>query len=176
MTEGRSGTHDPSGTHGPSGTHCARWADIDPITLHDLIKLRIDVFVVEQACPYPELDGRDIEPATEHRWTADVKGPTSYLRVLTEPGSDGAARVGRVCTRPDARSGGLSGVLLSAVLTDTDTAGRPVVLEAQSHLAGWYERFGFTATGPEYLDDGIPHTPMRREVVASPTRAPRPAP
>jgi ElaA protein len=140
--------------------HRAGWTAIAPLTLHDLMKLRVDVFVVEQACPYPEFDGRDVEPATEHRWTADEKGPTAYLRVLSEP--DGAARVGRVCTRPDARGAGLSRRLLSDVLTDADTTGRPVVLEAQSYLAGWYARFGFEPTGPEYLDDGIPHLPMRR--------------
>jgi ElaA protein len=37
------------------------------------------------------------------------------------------------------------------------------VLDAQSYLVGWYERFGFAVTGPEFLEDGIPHTPMRRE-------------
>ena len=72
----------------------ALWARLDPRTLHDLIQLRVDVFVVEQECPYPELDGRDVEPATEHLWTTDAAGPTAYLRVLTE--SNGNARIGRV--------------------------------------------------------------------------------
>jgi ElaA protein len=132
-------------------------AGLDPVTLHDLLRLRIDVFVVEQKCVYPELDGRDAEPGTEHVWTADQHGPSAYLRVLSEP--DGGARVGRVCTRADARGAGLAGVLLRDVLNRT--ADRPIVLEAQQHLAGWYGKFGFLPTGPAYLEDGIAHVPMR---------------
>ena len=138
--------------------HRSAWTDLDPLTLHDLVALRLTVFVLEQACLYPELDGRDVEPVTEHDWTADERGPSAYLRVLTEP--DGAARVGRVCTRADARGAGLAAALLTDVLDRNP--GRVIVLEAQEHLAAWYGRFGFTATGPGYLDDGIPHLPMRR--------------
>jgi ElaA protein len=138
--------------------HVAAWDDLPPRTIHDLLKLRVDVFVVEQVCWYPELDGRDAEPATEHVWTADDGGPTAYLRVL----EDGAAlRVGRVCTRKDARGDGLAAVLVADVLRRHPD--RAVVLDAQSYLVGWYERFGFAVTGPEFLEDGIPHTPMRRE-------------
>jgi ElaA protein len=140
--------------------HRSRWRDLDPVTLHDLVALRINVFVVEQNCVYPELDGRDVEPGTEHLWTSDEQGPTAYLRVLSEP--DGAARVGRVCTRADARGQGLAALLLGDLLSRL--AGGVVVLEAQEYLAGWYARFGFTATGPSYLEDGIVHVPMRREV------------
>jgi len=138
--------------------HVARWDDLPPRTLHDLVKLRVDTFVVEQQCPYPELDGRDVDPGTEHVWTADAAGPTSYLRVLRE--DPDAIRVGRVCTRKDARGTGLAAELMTGVLRRH--GGREVVLDAQSHLVGWYERFGFAVTGPEYLDDGIRHTPMRR--------------
>jgi ElaA protein len=150
-----------------TSVHHALWRDLDPVTLHDLLALRINVFVVEQKCVYPELDGRDIEPATEHLWTADEPGPTAYLRVLAEP--DGSARVGRVCTRADARGRGLARLLMDDVLARA-AAGRVVVLEAQEHLAGWYARFGFEPTGPSYLDDGIAHIPMRRE--ARPTITP----
>jgi ElaA protein len=138
--------------------HVATWDDLTPRQAHDLIRLRVDVFVVEQECCYPELDGRDVESATEHVWTADAGGPTAYLRVL----EDGAAlRVGRVCTRKDARGDGLAALLMADVLRRHRD--RAIVLDAQSYLAGWYERYGFTVTGPEFLDDGIPHTPMRRD-------------
>ena len=142
-------------------------AGLSPAILHDLFALRQAVFVVEQNCVYPDLDGRDVEPETEHVWTADQQGPTAYLRVLTEP--DGSARIGRVCTRIDARGAGLAAALLTDVLDRNP--GRVVVLEAQEHLGGWYGRFGFTVTGPGYLEDGIPHLPMRREpIVATPGR------
>ena len=66
--------------------HRARFDDLDVQTFHDLVRLRVDVFVVEQRAAYAELDGRDPEPGTEHWWTADDAGPTAYLRVLAEPG------------------------------------------------------------------------------------------
>jgi ElaA protein len=142
----------------------AGWPQLDPVVAYELLRLRVDVFVVEQECPYPELDGRDVEPGTRHWWTTDDADRVSAcLRVLAEP--DGSARIGRVATRAGARGRGLSGQLLSAVLEETDAAGRVVTLEAQSHLAGWYGRFGFVKSGDDYEEDGIPHTPMRREPV-----------
>ncbi len=135
----------------------ACFADLDAATLYELLRLRVDVFVVEQACPYPELDGRDTEPGTEHRWFADDGGhPLAYVRVLVEP--DGSQRLGRVVTRPDARSDGLARRLVEDVLAD---APGPVHADAQSHLRAWYEGLGFEVSGPEYVEDGIPHLPMR---------------
>lgn len=133
------------------------FASLAAAEFHDLVKLRVDVFVVEQACPYPELDGRDVEPTTRHVWTADTVGPCSYLRVL----DDGEARrLGRIVTRADVRGAGMAGALLDHVLATTVG---PWVLDAQAHLEGWYTTRGFVATGPEYLEDGIAHVPMRLE-------------
>ncbi|MET8362930.1 GNAT family N-acetyltransferase [Micromonospora sp. NPDC005194] len=139
----------------------ASFADLDARTFHDLLKLRIDVFVVEQNCPYPELDGRDVEPGTRHLWLTDGGAPLAYLRILADP--DGAARIGRVVVAPQARGGGQAGRLMTAAL---DLVGnRPCVLEAQSHLVDFYARHGFAVSGPEYVEDDIPHTPMRRKVI-----------
>ncbi len=135
----------------------AAFADLDTATLYALLKLRSDVFVVEQACPYPELDGRDTEPGAEHRWIEDDDGaPLAYVRLLDEP--DGAVRLGRVVTRPDARGDGLARRLVEGVLADH----ADVTADVQAHLADWYEALGFEVTGPEFLEDGILHVPMRR--------------
>jgi len=137
----------------------AAFADLDTNTLYALLKLRVDVFVVEQECPYPELDGRDTEPGTRHLWLAGQAGePLAYLRVLDEP--DGSARIGRVCVSPDARRAGHAGTLLAAALALHP--GRDAVLDAQTYATGVYEQAGFVVDGPEFLDDGIPHVPMRR--------------
>ncbi|MEU8023271.1 GNAT family N-acetyltransferase [Micromonospora haikouensis] len=155
----------------------ASFAELDARTLHDLLRLRIDVFVVEQRCPYPELDGRDVEPGTRHLWLtrADPRdrragddgkgddgetygGVVAYLRILADPG--GLARIGRVVVAPGARGGGHAGRLMTEALAAVGD--RPCVLEAQSHLVGFYARHGFAVSGPEYVEDGIPHTPMRR--------------
>ncbi|TDC27200.1 GNAT family N-acetyltransferase [Micromonospora sp. 15K316] len=137
----------------------AAFPDLTTRTFHDLLKLRIDVFVVEQNCPYPELDGRDVEPGTRHLWLADGGAPLAYLRILADPG--GVARIGRVVVAPHARGGGYAGRLMTEALALVGD--RPCVLEAQSHLVGFYARHGFTVSGLEYVEDGIPHTPMRRD-------------
>ncbi|GAA0373126.1 GNAT family N-acetyltransferase [Micromonospora gifhornensis] len=137
----------------------AGFADLDARTFHDLVRLRVDVFVVEQECAYPELDGRDVEPDTRHLWLARDGAVLAYLRILADP--DGVARIGRVVVAPSARGGGHAGRLLTAALAEIGD--RPCVLEAQSHLVDFYARHGFTVSGPEYVEDGIPHTPMRRD-------------
>jgi ElaA protein len=144
----------------------ARFAELDVATLYALLRLRVDVFVVEQRCPYPELDGRDIEPGTVHLWLDHDGAPAAYLRILQEP--DGSARIGRVCTARAERGRGLAATLVAAALDVTRE--RTQVLDAQSYLVGFYERLGFSPTGPRYVDeDGIPHVPMRRP--APPGRA-----
>lgn len=136
----------------------ARFDDLDPRTAYLLWQLRERVFVVEQECAYLDLDGRDLEPTTEHLWVEEAGVPVAYLRVL----DDGAeARVGRVVVAASRRGGGLAHVLMAAAL---EVAGdRPCRLDAQSYLVGWYRGLGFEACGEEFLDDGIPHVPMRRD-------------
>jgi ElaA protein len=130
--------------------------DLDTTTLYAILKLRIDVFVVEQKCAYPELDGRDAEPGTRHLWLARGDEIIAYLRIL----DDGAAeRIGRVVVAAGERGAGWAGRIMAEALTVIGN--RTSVLDAQAHLAGFYAKFGYQQTGPEYLDDGIPHIPMR---------------
>jgi ElaA protein len=135
-------------------------AELDPATLYRILQLRVDVFVVEQHCCYPELDGRDLEPGTRLVWAEydGVVDVVATLRILTEP--DGSARIGRVATAQQARGRGVAARLMRRALEITGD--RPVELHAQSYLMQWYAGFGFTVCGAEFLDDGIPHTPMRR--------------
>jgi len=135
----------------------ARFAELDGRTVHDLLRLRVDVFVVEQGCAYPELDGRDVEPDAGHWWIDGTDGPAAYLRTLVEP--DGSSRLGRVVTHPAARGRGLAAALVRAAL---DAVPHPVRIDAQSQLVDWYRSFGFEVDGPEFTEDGIVHTPMLR--------------
>ena len=135
----------------------AAFDELDARTAYLLWQLRESVFVVEQECPYAELDGRDLEPSTRHVWAADDNGPVGYLRVLDDGDH---ARIGRVLVARARRGQGLSSVLMRAAL---DLIGdRPSVLDAQSPLAGWYATFGYRQDGDEFVEDGIPHVPMRR--------------
>lgn len=135
--------------------HAASFAELPARRFHDIVRLRESVFVVEQACPYHELDGRDVLDDTLHLWIEDGEDVVCYLRLY--PG-DGADWIGRVVTAADHRGRGLAGHLVRSAL---DRAGRPVRLSAQSRLADWYQRLGFAACGPDFEEDGILHTPMR---------------
>lgn len=147
----------PSPPPSAAAVHGARGPELTAAQLHDLLRLRVDVFVVEQACPYHEIDGLDLADDTRHLWTADERGPTAALRILTE---DAGRRIGRVVTRSDCRGAGLAGRLLTAALEEVGHL--PTVLAAQSHLRRFYERFGYRVVGPEFIEDGIPHLPMSR--------------
>jgi ElaA protein len=142
----------------------ASFRDLDTTTLYAILKLRCDVFVVEQNCVYADLDGRDTETGTRHVWLARGDDILAYLRILDDGDTE---RIGRVVTAPEARGAGHAGRLMEHALTVIGN--RPSVLHAQAHLTDFYTRFGFAQTGPEYLEDGIPHVPMARA-------APRPAP
>lgn len=138
------------------------WAgDLDAATLYRLLRLRVDVFVVEQECAYPELDGRDLLAATRHFWLDDAGEIVGTLRLLEEV-VDGVTsyRIGRVCVAVNARKHGYTGRLLQAALAEIGSV--TVRLDAQSHLVGMYAKFGFVVDGAEFDDDGIMHTPMRR--------------
>lgn len=131
------------------------FGDLDVATLYEILRLRVDVFVVEQDCAYPEIDGLD--QIAQHYWVDDDDGVVlAYLRVIDEGAT---RRIGRVVTRSQARSQRLAALLMRHVLDTTDA---PWVLSAQTYLRGWYAAFGFEEIGADYLEDGIPHVDMRR--------------
>ncbi|WP_290054384.1 GNAT family N-acetyltransferase [Amycolatopsis solani] len=137
--------------------HDATGPELTATQLHDILRLRVDVFVVEQKAAYPELDGRDLKPDTRHLWFAGEDGVAAYLRVLLDPGD--IRRIGRVVTAANARGQGLAARLMDEALKVPGE----YVLDAQTYVQGFYARYGFVAEGAEYTDeDGIPHIRMRR--------------
>ncbi len=161
------------------------WAKFDTLTghqVHDLLRLRQEVFVVEQTCPYPDIDGRD--PAAEHLLAFDPtrKGSAliGVLRLLdgaVAPHgsplptlfSPEATSIGRVVVSPDYRGVKLGAMLLAEAIRQIETTrGAHIMqLSAQAHLEGFYGRFGFVAVGEAHLEDGIPHIDMRRPASAT---------
>jgi ElaA protein len=137
---------------------CATFAELSTTELYRLLQLRCEVFIVEQQSPYPDVDGRDAEPGTRHLWVQDGERVLSALRVLQD-GDDRS--IGRVVTARDARGRGLSARLVQEALTIC--VGHAVDIGAQTYLEGWYGRFGFVRTGPDYDEDGVMHLPMRRD-------------
>jgi len=146
------------------------WAkDLDAPTLYELLKLRVEVFVVEQACPYPELDGRDLLAETRHFWleqpgrggTPAGEGVICTLRLMEEhAGGEKVFRIGRLCTRRDARGQGHTTRLLRAALAEVGDY--PCRINAQAYLAEMYADHGFIRDGEDFVEDGVPHVPMLR--------------
>tara|TARA_E500000331_G_scaffold172289_1_gene166610 strand:+ start:1690 stop:2121 length:432 start_codon:yes stop_codon:yes gene_type:complete len=131
------------------------FSEIEPEIIYDLLRLRSEIFVVEQSSLYLDLDGCDTNPLTRHIWINGPNGPISYLRVLSEPEG---VRIGRVATRKESRGQGLATELLRYVV---DSTKGKLTLHAQAHLADWYTSLGYVVTGEEFDDgDGIPHVPM----------------
>jgi ElaA protein len=134
----------------------ASFADLSPATLYDILRLRSDVFVVEQDCVFLDADDRDTEPEALHCWIEEDGKVVSYLRLV--PAHDGSTEIGRVVTDVAHRHQGLATALMRHALSLIDG---PSVLKAQSRLRQYYAGFGFEVTGPEFDEDGIAHVPMR---------------
>jgi ElaA protein len=148
------------------------WAkDLDASTLYGLLKLRAEVFVVEQTCPYLDPDGADMLPGTRHFWLAGRDGSVcATLRLLEdEPMPDGgderAFWIGRVCTGASVRGRGYATLLMEAALAEIGP--NPCRIHAQTYLADMYGSLGFVQDGEEFVEDGIPHVPMLRPAASS---------
>jgi ElaA protein len=146
------------------------WAkDLDVPALYAILKLRVEVFVVEQARPYPELDGRDLFAETRHFWLDGLDGEViCTLRLMEEhAGGHKAFRLGRLCTKRSARGKGHTTRLLRAALAEVGDY-------AQVYLADMYAQHGFVRDGDDFLEDGVPHVPMLRSISPPPPQATRP--
>lgn len=125
--------------------------------LHKIYRLRVSVFVVEQQCPYQEVDDADVSAC--HVWLQDGEDIAAYLRVL--PGENGEAAIGRVIAARR-RQGLGSRILAEGIrIAKEKFSARTISLEAQVYARRLYEKAGFEAVSEEFLEDGIPHIRMR---------------
>lgn len=139
------------------------WSELDRDTLYAVLRLRQEVFVVEQTCAYLDADGLDPE-AWHLLGRGEDGGLVAYLRAFG-PGVRGPdAVIGRVIVAAAGRGTGLGRALMregERRLAATFGPG-PIALGAQAHLERFYGSLGYAACGPGYDEDGIPHLPMRR--------------
>ena len=139
------------------------WSELTSDEVYEFLKLRTDVFFVEQRIDETELDNRDQEPATRHYWISDDTGAAAYLRTLVdaEPEHrDARFLIGRVVVRADRRGEGLAQKLVAEVI---DRHGEePMMLHAQEYIAPLYAKYGFEPFGDVYVEAGIPHLSMYR--------------
>jgi ElaA protein len=132
-----------------------RFDEIPALLLYDILRFRQAVFVVEQASPYEDLDGKD--QAAEHLLASIDGALAGYLRVIPE---ESGIRIGRVAVAPAYRRRGLARRAMEAAFARYP--GAPVAISAQAYLAPVYVTLGFTATSGEYDDAGVPHVDMIR--------------
>lgn len=142
-----------------------RFGELGVERLYALLRLRCEVFVVEQACPYLDPDGKDVRADTLHVLGEDAdRQLLAYLRVIAPGVSFAEPSLGRVVTAPAARRRGLGGPLIEQGLAALARhwPGQPVRIGAQAYLIDFYARHGFVVDSAPYDEDGIPHVEMRR--------------
>ena len=136
------------------------WLDYQELTLEDLyqaLQLRAEVFVVEQDCPYLDLDGKDQK--SRHLLGRSEGELLGYARTYED---DDGIWLGRIVTSPRLRGVGAGTALMKKAVEDL-SHDRPILMHAQNHLAEFYNRFGFERRGDVFLEDGIPHVLMIRD-------------
>ncbi|MBY4677243.1 GNAT family N-acetyltransferase [Marinobacterium arenosum] len=141
------------------------FAELTLDQLYDLLQLRNEVFVVEQACPYGDIDGQDRDPQVRHLLGYDGDRLLAYLRLLPpDMAYPGRACIGRVVTHPDGRGNGLGRRLLAEGLRHCERCWPQSAIQigAQAYLQDFYAGYGFVASSEVYLEDGIPHLHMLR--------------
>jgi ElaA protein len=134
--------------------------------LFDLLKLRVDVFVVEQKCAYPELDDHDRHQETRHLLGHDEVGQMiAYARLLSPGCRFPEVNLGRFVVKAELRKKGIGHQLLQKALQESSRCWpkAPMRISAQDYLQTFYEQYGFIRISDVYLEDGIPHVEMVKE-------------
>lgn len=147
---------------------CLPFAALSADTLYRLLRLRSEVFVVEQNCVFLDMDGLDAQCLHVLGEVVDADGtPHLYASTrLVPPGVTFAeASIGRVVTAPAARGGGIGHALMaeSLRLLEKLWGPQPIRIGAQAHLEAFYNRHGFVSDNKPYIEDGIPHLEMIRK-------------
>jgi ElaA protein len=132
------------------------------LELYAILRLRQDVFVVEQKCAYADADGLDA--IATHLFASDGDAVIACARLFAPGQRRREAVIGRVVTAPSQRRTGLGRELMRRAIAAIEErhGGVPIWLGAQKYLQRFYESFGFVRDGDDYLEDDIPHLPMRR--------------
>lgn len=133
--------------------------------LYEILRLRQEVFVVEQNCPYLDCDNKDQH--SHHVLLRNKRGNLiAYARVLPPGVSYAEVSIGRVVSSPAVRGTGTGKIIMNTALSFISEiyGDVPVRIGAQSYLIKFYRSFGFEAL-EDYIEDGIPHTIMLRKAL-----------
>ncbi|MES2587829.1 MAG: GNAT family N-acetyltransferase [Bacteroidota bacterium] len=145
-------------------TQIKHFSQLSAKEFHDILQLRIHVFIVEQNCPYEEIDGKDEK--SFHLFTQDEEGKVvGVTRILPPNISYKEISIGRVASDTSKRGSGIGQEIMrkSIEFIQHEFGNVPIRISAQKYLLKFYESFGFISTGKEYLEDDIPHVEMLRD-------------
>ncbi|MFW5787789.1 MAG: GNAT family N-acetyltransferase [Bacillota bacterium] len=131
--------------------------------IYEILKERVDVFVVEQDCPYHEIDGKDKK--SYHLWAGSKDQINAYIRILPPGISYKEASIGRVLVKEEYRRKGLGKELMTRGIEyiEKQMNEDKIRISAQQYLYDFYTDLGFKQVSEMYLEDGIPHIEMLYE-------------
>ena len=136
-----------------------KWDDLSKEEVEKIFSLRSEVFIVEQECPYQDVDGRDAE--ADHLLLYENNILFGYTRIFPKNTYFKEASFGRAVVKKKDRGEGYGHLIVDKALEHLKTNKQsPIKISAQSYLKDFYSSHGFIAKGEEYLEDGIPHTAM----------------
>lgn len=130
--------------------------------LYNILQLRNQVFVVEQNCPYLDIDYKDI--VSQHLWATVDHHVVAYARILPPGVSFEQIAIGRVCVNPNFRRYGLGRLLMTEAINviNSNHQQTPIKIDAQTYLINFYQSLGFNVVSDEYMEDNLPHVEMLR--------------
>ena len=136
------------------------FAELTPYELYNILQLRNEVFIVEQNCPYQDMDNKDLK--SWHLMGIKENKLMAYSRLLAPGISYSESSIGRIVSSPSVRKTGMGKKLVEESIKQiknlfkTDT----IRIGAQLYLKSFYESYGFVQDGEIYLEDNIPHIIM----------------
>ena len=131
---------------------------LTPREVYEILKIRTAVFVVEQECPYQEVDGTDYDSL--HVWLEENDEIVAYLRIFERDAENGTVQIGRVLSKRRGEGLGAKVMGYGIEAAQLEMGAKAIFIEAQTYALDFYKKFGFEPCGEEFLEDGIPHTPM----------------
>lgn len=147
--------------------HCKHFSELSLEEFHEIIRLRISVFIIEQNCPYPELDGKDLD--AYHVFGTNEKNEIVAVSRILKPGvSYEECSIGRVASSGTFRMKGCGILLMQNTIEELEKlfGKTDIRISAQEYLKSFYEKFGFNKVSDSYLEDEIPHIEMLRSIQA----------
>lgn len=137
------------------------WEELTTRELFEAYKLRTDVFVVEQGCPYPEVDEHDLQ--SRHLFAWEGTELIAYARICPPNTVYREASLGRIVLAKENRNKGIGRELVCRALADLKKQwpDAPVKIQAQQYLESFYASFGFETIGESYPDVMVMHVDMK---------------